>query len=298
MNDNADLEVGLRREQSNVEPLILRGEPIVQRIEANLSERVQNLRARGVIPGLATVLVGGDRASATYVRMKGHACDRNQLQSRRIHLPETTDTATLVSAISELNDDPAVHGILLQHPVPRHIDERSAFDAISAAKDVDGVTSGGFGRMSFGLPSHHGCTPEAIINILDFYDIPVQGTHAVVLGRSPILGKPVSMLLLNRDATVTVCHSHTEQIEQIIRDADILVAAVGKSQFVQGSWIKPGAVVIDAGYSENTGDVDYEACRAVARAITPVPGGVGPVTIANLLKNTVSAAEQISADSA
>lgn len=276
-----------------MEPLILAGKPVVQRIEADLSGRVKELGKMGVKPCLATVLVGTDPASATYVRMKGRACEQNHMQSRRVRLPATIDTSTLVAAIEELNSDCEVHGILLQHPVPSHIDERAAFEAISTTKDVDGVTSSGFGRMSFGLHSHHSCTPEAIINILDFYGISVKGKHAVVLGRSPILGKPVSALLLNRDAAVTVCHSHTERIDEIIREADILVAAVGKSRFVQGSWLKPGAIVIDAGYSENTGDVDYATCLSVVGAITPVPGGVGPVTIANLLKNTVTAAESI-----
>ncbi len=276
-----------------MEPIILRGRPVVQEIEANLSERVKRLQTKGITPCLATILVGNDPASATYVRMKGQACERNQLLSRRIHLPETVDTSALVGVIKKLNDDPAVHGILLQHPVPGHVDERAAFEAIATEKDVDGVTSSGFGRMSLGLDSHHSCTPEAVLNILDHYEIPIKRKRAVVLGRSPILGKPVSMLLLNRDATVTTCHSQTESIEEIVREADILVAAVGKSRFVQGSWIKPGAVVIDAGYSENTGDVDYATSLSVVSAITPVPGGVGPVTIANLLKNTVTATEQI-----
>ncbi|WDL97171.1 bifunctional 5,10-methylenetetrahydrofolate dehydrogenase/5,10-methenyltetrahydrofolate cyclohydrolase [Alicyclobacillus sp. ALC3] len=276
-----------------MEPTILRGKPVVQEIEANLSERVKRLLAKGITPYLATILVGDDEASATYVRMKGRACERNQLESRRIHLPETVDTAALIDVIKNLNDDSAVHGILLQHPVPSHIDERAAFEAIVPQKDVDGVTSWGFGRMSLGLRSHHSCTPEAVLNILDHYEVPIKRKRAVVLGRSPILGKPVSMLLLNRDATVTTCHSHTENIDEIVREADILVAAVGKSRFVQGSWIKPGAVIIDAGYSENMGDVDYAACREVVSAITPVPGGVGPVTIANLLRNTVAAAEQM-----
>lgn len=215
---NVTLIVAIAKEVANVGPVILRGKPVVQHIEADLSERVQKLQANGVTPCLATVLVGDDPASATYVRMKRRACNRNHLQSRRIHLPETIDTATLVSAIEELNRDPGVHGILLQHPVPRHLDERTAFDAISAAKDVDGVTSAGFGRM--GLHSYHSCTPDAIINILDFYRIPVQGKHAVVLGRSPILGKPVALMLLNRDATVTVCHSKTKEIQDIIVGAN------------------------------------------------------------------------------
>ncbi|QQE77230.1 bifunctional 5,10-methylenetetrahydrofolate dehydrogenase/5,10-methenyltetrahydrofolate cyclohydrolase [Alicyclobacillus sp. SO9] len=275
-----------------MEPTLLRGKPVVQEMEATLSERVKKLFLKGTKPCLATILVGNDPASTTYVRMKARACERNQLESRQIHLPETTDTAALIDVIKNLNIDPGVHGILLQHPVPRHIEERAAFEAIVPEKDVDGVTSWGFGRMSFGLSSYHSCTPEAVMNILDYYEIPIKRKRAVVLGRSPILGKPVSMLLLNRDATVITCHSHTQHIDEIVRQADILVAAVGKNKFVQGSWVKPGAVIIDAGYSENTGDVDYAACLDVVSAITPVPGGVGPVTIANLLRNTVVAAEQ------
>ena len=272
---------------------MLLGKPVVEQMEADMRNRIAILNQANIVPCLATILVGGDPASATYVRMKGRACERIGVTSKRIHLPEETDTAQLIAVIEDLNNDPDVHGILLQHPVPSQIDERVAFDAIRVEKDVDGVTSWGFGRMSFDLPAYQSCTPEGIVNILDFYKIPMQGKEVVVIGRSAILGKPVSLILLNRNATVTICHSRTEHLGDVVRRADIVVAAVGKPNFVQGDWVKPGAVVIDAGYNEgNVGDVDYEACLPHVSAITPVPGGVGPVTIATLIEHTVTSAER------
>ncbi|MNF99745.1 Bifunctional protein FolD protein [compost metagenome] len=204
-----------------------------------------------------------------------------------------TTTEQLIATIRQLNENPEVHGILLQHPVPHHIDERAAFDSISIDKDVDGVTTQGFAQNAFGFAAFPSCTPAAIMAILEFYKLPVSGKHAVVIGRSPILGKPVSAMLLNKDATVTTCHSKTTELERFVRTADIVIAAVGKPNFVQGDWIKPGAIVLDAGYNPgNIGDVDYEACLPFVSAITPVPAGVGPVTIAMLLKHTVDAAEK------
>lgn len=278
------------------QPSILDGKLVSQSIKDNLAPRVQALAAKGIVPCLSTILVGDDPASVTYVRMKGNACERLGMQSRRIAMPGDIDTDTLLAKITELNNDQTVHGILLQHPVPGHIDERLAFDTIALEKDVDGVTSLGFGRTAFDLPCYRSCTPEAIMAIIDYYQLPVEGKHAVVIGRSPILGKPVAMLLLNRNATVTICHSRTHNLPDILRTADIVVAAVGKPEFVRGEWLKAGAVVLDAGYNEgNVGDVHYESCLAVAGAITPVPGGVGPVTIATLLKHTVEAAELVAA---
>lgn len=272
--------------------LVLDGEVVARNLREELRARVERLVERGVTPCLATVLVGDDPASATYVKMKGNACERLGIRSKRIQMPTATTTEALLRVIDELNDDPLVHGILLQHPVPASIDEREVFERIKLEKDVDGVTALGFGRTAFRLPSFASCTPQAILSILDAYRIPIEGKHAVVIGRSPILGKPVSLMLLNRNATVTVCHSKTQDLASIVKTADIVVAAVGKPRFVQGSWIKPGAVVLDAGYNPgNVGDVDYEACLPNVRAITPVPGGVGPVTIATLLGNTVHAAE-------
>ncbi len=270
---------------------ILDGNKVAADIKVQVAKRVEHLLAKGIVPCLATVLVGDDPASATYVRMKANACKRLGIRSTRIDLPKETTTEQLTEAIKQLNEDPEVHGILLQHPVPHLIDERSAFDAISIEKDVDGVTTQGFAQNAFGFAAFPSCTPAAIMAILDYYSLPISGKHAVVIGRSPILGKPVSAMLLNKDATVTTCHSKTVHLENIVRSADIVVAAVGKPRFVQGGWIKPGAVVLDAGYNPgNIGDVDFEACLPYASAITPVPAGVGPVTIATLLKHTVDAA--------
>jgi methylenetetrahydrofolate dehydrogenase (NADP+)/methenyltetrahydrofolate cyclohydrolase len=272
--------------------LILDGSAVANKIKEGLIERINILTKKGIVPCLATILVGADPASATYVRMKGNACKGLGIESRRIALPTDITTEQLVQSIQLLNIDPTVHGILLQHPVPSHIDERAAFEAININKDVDGVTTLGFAQNAFGLAAFPSCTPAAIIAILDYYNIPIEGKHAVVVGRSPILGKPVSLMLLNRNATVTTCHSKTKELDQIIRLGDIVVAAVGKPNFIQGDWIKAGAVILDAGYNEgNIGDVDYDACLIQASAIAPVPGGVGPVTIAMLLKHTVDSAE-------
>ncbi|WP_442600604.1 bifunctional 5,10-methylenetetrahydrofolate dehydrogenase/5,10-methenyltetrahydrofolate cyclohydrolase [Paenibacillus sp. KN14-4R] len=273
--------------------LILDGNTVATSIKDNLVGRIKRLSEKGIVPCLATILVGDDPSSATYVKMKGNACKRLGIESIRVELPSTTTTDELIDVINKLNNDPKVHGILLQHPVPHQIDERAAFEAIRIEKDVDGVTTLGFAQNAFGFADFPSCTPAAIIAILDYYNIPVEGKHAVVIGRSPILGKPVSAMLLNKNATVTTCHSRTTHLAEIVQLADIVVAAVGKPKFVQGDWIKPGAIVLDAGYNEgNVGDVDYDACMENASAITPVPAGVGPVTIATLLKHTVDAAEK------
>lgn len=278
---------------TTTETLILDGTRVAASIKEELVNRVAKLTQQGVVPCLATILVGDDPASATYVKMKGNACKRIGINSIRVDLPSQTTTEQLLAVIKELNEDASVHGILLQHPVPHHIDERAAFEAISIEKDVDGVTTLGFAQTAFGFADFPSCTPAAILKIIDYYQIPVEGKHAVVIGRSPILGKPVSQMLLNSNATVTTCHSRTTNLDQIVRMADIVVAAVGKPKFVQGDWIKPGAVVLDAGYNAgNIGDVDYDSCFEQASAITPVPAGVGPVTIATLLKHTVDAAEK------
>lgn len=272
--------------------MILDGTVVANGIKEELKERVRLLTERGNQPRLVTILVGDNPASETYVRMKGNACKRLGIQSSKVQLRSDTTTEQLISVIHELNADASVHGILLQHPVPDHMDERAAFEAIHIDKDVDGVTTLGFAQNAFGFAKFPSCTPAAIIAILDYYGIPIEGKHAVVIGRSPILGKPVAVMLLNRNATVTVCHSKTSNLAEIVRQGDIVVAAVGKPYFVQGDWIKTGAVVLDAGYNEgNVGDVDYEACLEAAGAITPVPGGIGPITIAMLLKHTVDAAE-------
>ncbi|WP_400241760.1 bifunctional 5,10-methylenetetrahydrofolate dehydrogenase/5,10-methenyltetrahydrofolate cyclohydrolase [Niallia sp. JL1B1071] len=272
--------------------LILDGKVVANAVKDELKGRISALKEKGVTPCLATILVGDDSSSATYVRMKGNACAKLGIESRKIHLDKETTTEELLETINKLNKDKDVHGILLQHPVPSQIDERKAFEAIDIEKDVDGVTSFGYGQTALGFGKYPSCTPAAIMRIMEHYEIEVSGKHAVVVGRSPILGKPVSALLLNKDATVTTCHSRTVNVEDYVRQADIVIAAVGKANFIQGEWIKPGAVILDAGYNKgNIGDVDYEACLEKASAITPVPGGVGPVTISMLLKHTVDSAE-------
>ncbi len=245
----------------------------------------------GVVPCLATVLVGDNPASVTYTQMKRRRCEAIGMRSLKIEMPAQTTTAQLVAEITRLGDDASVHGILLQHPSPPQIDERAAFEAIPVGKDVDGVTFGSFAHMWFGEEGFESCTPGGIVRLLDAYDVPIEGRHAVVIGRSAILGKPMAGLLLQRNATVTICHSRTKDLADQVRRADIVVAAVGRANFVQGDWIKPGAVVMDAGYNQgNVGDVDFEPAAEVASLLTPVPGGVGPMTIATLIDQTVTAA--------
>jgi methylenetetrahydrofolate dehydrogenase (NADP+)/methenyltetrahydrofolate cyclohydrolase len=280
---------------------VLDGKSVAQIVLDRCAARVLRIQqATGVTPGLATVLVGDDPASATYVRMKGQRCQAVGMTSIKVELPATTTTDELVARLLELGDDPAVHGILLQHPVPRQIDERLAFEAIPPDKDVDGVTIASFGAAAFDLLDRPGfgygsCTPAGIMTLLRHYQIPMEGKHAVVIGRSPILGKPMAMMLLAANATVTVCHSRTRDLAGLIGQGDIVVAAVGKPHFVKGDWIKPGAVVVDAGYNPgNVGDVEYESAAQRASWITPVPGGVGPMTIATLIAHTaIAAARQL-----
>jgi methylenetetrahydrofolate dehydrogenase (NADP+) / methenyltetrahydrofolate cyclohydrolase len=244
-------------------------------------------------PCLAAVLVGRDAASITYIKMKQARCESIGVKSLLVELPETATTREVVDAIERLSADRRIDGILLQHPVPARVDERVAFEAIAPTKDVDGVTKLSFASVAFGLPGFASCTPGGIMRLLEAYDVDPAGRHAVVIGRSPILGKPIGMLLLARDATVTYCHSRTRELPAIVRTADIVVAAVGRPLFVRGDWIKPGAVVVDAGYNVgNVGDVHFAEALSVASLLTPVPGGVGPTTIAVLIEQTISAAEQ------
>ena len=272
---------------------ILDGKALAKDTEEVLAGRVQKFKERaGRVPQLATILVGSDPASATYVKMKGNACARVGMLSQRIEMGQDTTTGQLLGQIKVLNDDPSVDGILLQHPVPKQIDERAAFEAISLEKDVDGVTCLGFGRMSMGRPAYGSATPAGIMRLLDHYKIEMEGRLAVVVGRSPILGKPMAMMLLNRNATVVVCHSKTRDLPGIVRQADIVVGAVGKPEFIKGDWIKDGAVVVDAGYHPgNVGDIDLKAASLKASAYTPVPGGVGPMTISTLILQTMDSAE-------
>jgi methylenetetrahydrofolate dehydrogenase (NADP+)/methenyltetrahydrofolate cyclohydrolase len=276
------------------------GKSVAQGILAQAAARVERIvKAGGPQPALATVLVGEDPASATYVRMKAKRCEAAGMRSVRVELPATIDTQTLVERVGRLGSDPSVHGILLQHPVPGHIDERSAFEAIPPAKDVDGVTIQSFGDVALaapGRPVTFGCcTPMGIMRLLEAYNVPLEGSHAVVVGRSSILGKPMAMMLLAANATVTICHSRTTDLPRLVEQADVVVAAVGRPRFIRGEWIRPGAVVIDAGYNEgNVGDVDFDAAAAHAGLITPVPGGVGPMTIATLIDQaSVCAARQL-----
>ena len=275
-------------------PLILDGKILAQKIRDDLKLRVARLIEQGhPVPILVTILVGDDPASDTYVRMKGKSCEAVGMESRRIHLPATTTTEELLAVIDQQNRDPNVHGILLQHPVPHQIDERACFDRIAIEKDVDGVTTLGFGMISFGMDAFGSCTPAGIVRMLDEYKIDLPGKHAVIVGRSPILGRPMALMLLNRDCTVTICHSKTRNLPEIVRQGDIVVAALGKAEFIKGDWIKEGAVVVDAGYNAgNVGDAEYEGCARRASAITPVPGGVGPMTIATLIEQTVISAER------
>lgn len=275
-------------------PLLLDGKTLAKTLEESLKRRVESLREKtGKIPVLATILVGSDPASATYVKMKGNACGRVGMASKKIELPDSTTTAELTGHIDRLNADPNVQGILLQHPVPNQIDERACFDRICPEKDVDGVTCLGFGRMAMGERAFGGATPAGIMTLLDHYNIDISGKRAVVVGRSPILGKPLAMMLLNAHATITICHSRTGDLPDVVRQADIVVGAVGRPEFIKADWIKQGAVIVDAGYHPGgIGDVDLKNAVGRCSAYTPVPGGVGPMTIALLMRQTVEAAEQ------
>jgi methylenetetrahydrofolate dehydrogenase (NADP+)/methenyltetrahydrofolate cyclohydrolase len=267
------------------------GAALAERTLEALAARIADGTGRGARPPcIATVLVGDDPSSHTYVRMKVRRAERVGMATRRIDLPASTTTAELVATIDGLSADPEVDGILLQHPVPAHIDERAAFEAIDVAKDVDGVTWASYGRMALDSGGFLSATPGGILRLLDEYDVEVAGLHAVVVGQGPILGRPLAALLLRRGATVTACHRLTRDLQSHVERADLVVAAVGKARLVAGDWIKPGAVVIDAGYNPgNVGDVEFESARERARLITPVPGGVGPMTIAVLLDQTVDA---------
>ncbi|AFU97412.1 bifunctional methylenetetrahydrofolate dehydrogenase/methenyltetrahydrofolate cyclohydrolase FolD [Simiduia agarivorans] len=275
--------------------LLLDGKALAQKTEQELSARVAALKAKsnGQTPILATILVGDDPASATYVSMKGKACERIGMESIRVEMPSSTTTEQLLAKIDELNTNPNVHGILLQHPVPEQIDERACFDAIALEKDVDGVTCLGFGRMSMGESAYGCATPKGIMRLLEAYNIEIAGKHAVVVGRSPILGKPMAMMLLGANATVTICHSRTQNLAEHIKQADIVVGAVGKPEFIKAEWIKDGAVVVDAGYHPGgVGDIELEPLKARAAAYTPVPGGVGPMTINTLIYQSVDSGEK------
>lgn len=284
---------------------VLDGKAYAKQMEAELAERVAKLKQdSGRTPILATILVGDDPASATYVKMKGNACQRVGMDSLKVAMPQATTTEQLLAKIAELNNNPDVHGILLQHPVPSQIDERACFDAIALAKDVDGVTCLGFGNMAMGEPVYGSCTPQGIMYLLEKNGVELAGKHAVVVGRSAILGKPMAMMLLNANCTVTICHSRTQNLAELVKQADIVVGAVGKPELIKKDWIKSGAVVVDAGFHPRThadgtsggvGDIELTGIEAIASSYTPVPGGVGPMTINTLIRQTVEAAEKAAA---
>jgi len=277
-------------------PTIIDGKKIAQDVRNEIREETLRLKAeKGIVPGLAVILVGDDPASQIYVRGKKNACEEVGFFSKEFKLPADTGEAELLSIIDRLNGDDEIHGFLVQLPVPKHIQTDSLIEAIDPRKDVDGFHPYNVGKLFSGNPYHKSCTPAGIIELLDRYGIEMEGKDAVIVGRSNIVGKPLAMMLLERHATVTVCHTRTKQLADVTGRADILVAAAGKPEMIQGDMIRDGAVVIDVGINrldtgKLVGDVAFAAASEKASYITPVPGGVGPMTIAMLLRNTLEAA--------
>jgi methylenetetrahydrofolate dehydrogenase (NADP+)/methenyltetrahydrofolate cyclohydrolase len=277
---------------------IINGKLVTAEVRKNITEEIKDFVSKtGVTPGLAVILVGNNPASAVYVRNKHKACLEVGINSYQIELPESTTEEELLTKISELNADKNVHGILVQLPLPKHISEDKIINAIDPSKDVDAFHPANVGKIMRGKYDFLPCTPAGIMELLHFYNVEVSGKNCVVIGRSNIVGKPMSLLLLAENGTVTVCHSKTKDLKAVAREADILVVAIGRSRFVSADMVKEGAVVIDVGINRTEdgklcGDVDYEAVEKVASMITPVPGGVGPMTITMLLKNTLTAAKK------
>ena len=275
---------------------ILSGKEMSESLRKEIAERVVRLKEQGVTPGLAVILVGNDPASEIYVRNKGNGCAETGMYSRTMNMPEETTQEQLEAAIEELNADPAIHGILVQLPLPKHLDENAALAQILPEKDVDGFHLINAGHMLTGTEGVVACTPRGALYMIKSTGLDLNGKEAVVIGRSNIVGKPMAMLLLRENCTVTMCHSRTKNLAEHTRRADILVAAVGKAGFVTADMVKPGAVVIDVGINrvdgKVKGDVDFDAVKEIAGWITPVPGGVGKMTITMLLANTVEAAER------
>lgn len=274
------------------------GKALSEQLREQLEQEVEQLKARGITPGLTVVLVGEDPASQVYVRNKAASCEKIGMRSEVIRLPEQTPEKELLQLLSDLNRNDQVHGILVQLPLPKHISEEKVLLAIDPAKDVDGFHPVNVGNLVIGKDSFLPCTPAGCIELIKQTGVSIAGKHAVIIGRSNIVGKPVALLLLREHATVTICHSRTQNIEEITRQADILIAAVGKANMVKKSWVKPGAIVIDVGINrlesgKLAGDVDYEDVLDTAGFITPVPGGVGPMTITMLLHNTLLAAQRL-----
>ncbi len=278
---------------------IIDGKKVSEHIRAQIADGVEKLKSEtGVTPGLAAVLVGDDPASEIYVRNKRKACANAGMYSEEHKLPAETTEQELLILVDNLNNDPNIHGILVQLPLPDHINETKILRAVTPLKDVDGFHPYNVGLLVEGNPRFVSCTPHGIIKMLEFYNIDITGKQAIIVGRSNIVGKPVSMLLLHRHATVTICHSRTKPLDEVTRRADILVAAIGRANFITADMVKEGAVVIDVGINRNedgklTGDVDFEAVSQKASYITPVPGGVGPMTISMLLWNTLESAKGV-----
>ncbi len=278
---------------------IIDGKAIAQQVRAEWKERADALKARGITPGMAVIIVGNDPASKVYVANKVKACAELGLYSIHVELPADTTEAALLAEVEKLNNNPAIHGILVQLPLPRHLDSHQVIEAINPDKDVDGFHEKNVGALVTGETPFPSCTPFGVMVMLEKTGISIEGKHAVVVGRSNIVGKPMALLLLHKNATVTICTSRTVNLAKHTLDADILVAAVGKANFIKGDMVKPGAVVIDVGINRNAegklcGDVDFTSVKEVAGYITPVPGGVGPMTITMLVANTVRAAERLS----
>jgi len=273
---------------------LLDGKKVASEIKAAVAKKAAELKAQGVTPGLTVILVGENPASKVYVGQKEKACIEAGFNSVLLEMPGTATQEELVETIARLNADPSVHGILVQLPLPRQIDPDAVIAAIDPAKDVDGFHPVNVGRLVAGLPGMVPCTPLGVVRLLEAYGLPLAGKHAVIVGRSAIVGKPMAHLLLARDCTVTICHSRTADLASFTRQADILVAAVGRPKTITADMVKPGAIVVDVGINRLetglVGDVDFGPASAVAGWITPVPGGVGPLTIAMLLENTLSAA--------
>ncbi len=276
---------------------ILDGKALSTQMRADLKVRVARLAEQGIVPRLEAIVASQDPASLAYVNMKRAWAEKAGMQSGQWGAGPDTTQAGLIAKIDELNADPLVHGVLLQHPLPKHLDEDAALLALGPEKDADGLTPASLGRLVAGLPGYRCATPLGIIRLLEHYQLDLTGKHAVVIGRSVILGKPMALMLLQKDATVTIAHSKTQDLKSLCQQADVIVAAVGRPEMVKGDWIKPGAIVVDAGYNKvegkahDVGDCDFEACAERASWITPVPGGVGPMTVVSLLMNAVEAAE-------
>lgn len=276
---------------------IIDGKALAAAVKQEATQQVAQLKEKGITPCLAVVLVGEDPASQVYVRGKINDCAQCGIESRSIRLPEDVTQAELLVQVKQLAEDASVHGILVQLPLPTQIDEKTVIDAIPPEKDVDGFSPVNVGRMQIGEPCYLPCTPAGCIRMIESTGMEIAGKHAVVIGRSNIVGKPAAMLLLAKNATVTICHSRTQNLKELCASADILVAAVGRAGFVTGEMVKPGAVVIDVGINRGAdgklhGDVDFDAAAEKAAWITPVPGGVGPMTRAMLMLNTVEAARR------